>query len=75
LRQATCGRVAPQLAADESRSDSATRSPSITPATDGLEVHRTFQLDPNLKLSQTTTHVTLMQRMTVIVPMVNGEAE
>jgi hypothetical protein len=25
-------------------------SPSIAPATEGLEVHRTIQLDPNLKL-------------------------
>jgi hypothetical protein len=31
-----------------------TSSPSITPATDGLGVRRTIQLDPNLKLSQTT---------------------
>jgi hypothetical protein len=28
-----------------------------TPAFDGLEVHRTIQLDPNLKLSQTTSEV------------------
>jgi hypothetical protein len=26
----------------------------VTPATDGLEVHCTIQLDPNLKLSQTS---------------------